>query len=121
MASERSHLRPVEQLGMDEQRIDDADIEAALEEREQRKEHLGEVTKAYKEQHEIAMGKIAELELPEGGAARVGRFRVTRTSVAARSVSFTTNPTSRIRISLADPEASAPRQEPVSNFRRDPE
>lgn len=124
---ERANLRPVEQLGLDEQTIDDPEITAALEERQKRLEHKGEVSKAYKEAHEAAAGLIQRLELPEGGAARVGRFRITRTSVAARSVNFTTDPTSRIRISLANAEAPAPKpvapavQEPIAHFRRDPE
>lgn len=119
--AERSHLRSVEQLGMDEKRIDDPALIAALEEREKRREHKGEVTKAYQEAHEKALGEIAKLELPEDTAARVGRFRITRTHVAGRSVSFETNPTSRISIGIVDGDAPAPSQEPVSNFRRDPE
>ena len=119
MSAERSHLRPVDQLGMDEQRIDDPALIAALEEREQRKEHKGEVAKAFKEAHEAALAEIAKLELPEGGAARVGRFRITRTAVAGRSVSFETQPMSRISIGLAD--NAEPRQEPISSFRREPE
>lgn len=95
-----AQLRPVEQLGMDEQTIEDSEIEAALEERQKRKDSLGAVRKVYDEAHEAAVAAIAKLELPEGGVARVGRFRISRASVAARSVSFETQPTSRLRISL---------------------
>jgi len=56
-------------MAFDEQIIEDADLETAL-------------------------------ELPEGGAARVGRFRITRTAVAGRSVTFDTKATSRVRIVL---------------------
>lgn len=98
----RANLKPVEQLGMDEQVIDDADVEAALEEREKRKASLQAVRKVYDGAHEAAVAEITKLELPEGGAARVGRFRITRTAIAGRSVTFETKATSRVRIALVD-------------------
>jgi hypothetical protein len=98
-------LRAVPQLGFDEQVIEDADIEEALEERQRRKASLGAVRKEYDEAHESAVAAIARLELPEGGAARIGRFRVTRSAVAARSVAFETKATSRLRIVLIEEDA----------------
>ena len=69
------NLRPVDQIGMDEQTIEaDSKAKAAIE----------------------------RLELPEGGVARVGRFRITRTAVPARSVSFETEASSRISIGLVE-------------------
>ena len=96
--------KAVAQLAFDEQVINDPTIEAALEKRQAAKVDLADVRAEYTKAHDAAMGKVAELELPEGGAARVGRFRVTRTAVAARSVSFEAAATSRVRISLADEE-----------------
>ena len=121
-----ANLRPVDQLGFDEQTIDDPTIEAALEEREKRKNSYDAVRKTYEAAHEIAKAKLSELELPEGGAARVGRFRITNTAIAAGHREFDTKASSRIRISLADKGAASapapePRQEPLSDFRRDPE
>ena len=126
----RPDLKPVDQLGFDEQTIDDPTIEAALEEREKRKHSFDAVRKTYEAANEIAKAKIAELELPEGGAVRVGRFRITRQEIPAGHREFDTKASSRIRISLADkgspssPEpapAAVPGQEPLTDFRRDPE
>ena len=103
------NAKPTDQLAFDEQTVQDPDIEAALEERQSRKDSLNAVRKAYDEANELAAAKVAELELPEGGAARIGRFRVTRSAVAARSVSFETKATSRIRISLVETDEAAPR------------
>lgn len=94
--------RAKDQLGLDEQVIEDADIEAALEEREKRKSSLSAVNKLYQAADELAKAELTKLELPEGGAARVGRFRVTRSAIPARSVTFDTKASSRIRISLAE-------------------
>lgn len=92
--------RPVDQLAFDEQVIDDHAIEGALEEREKRKDALNAVRKEYDQANAAATGAIARLELPEGGAARVGRFRIARVAVPARSVTFDTKASSRIRISI---------------------
>jgi hypothetical protein len=97
-----AQLRAVPQTAMDEQVIDDAEIEKALEEREKRKASLAAVRKVYEGAHEAAIAEIAKLELPEGGAARVGRFRVAKSAIPARSVTFDTKASSRIRISVAD-------------------
>ncbi len=91
-------LAAVPQQGFDEQVIEDAEVESALEEREKRKASLSAVRKVYDGAHEAAVAEIAKLELPEGGAARVGRFRITKTAIAARSVTFEAKATSRIRI-----------------------
>lgn len=91
-------LRAVEQTAMDEQVIEDAEIEAALEDRDKKKTSLDAVRKIYDGANEFAMAKITELELPEGGAARVGRFRVTREAVPAGHREFDTKASSRIRI-----------------------
>lgn len=93
-------LRAVDQIAFDEVTIDDPDIEAALEERQKRKDSLDAVRKVYDGANEAAKVEIQKLELPEGGIARVGRFRITRTAIPARVVSFDTKASSRIRIGL---------------------
>lgn len=97
-------LRDVAQLAFDEQVIEDADVEAALEEREKRKESLSAVRAVYDEAHEKATAEIGKLELPVGGAARVGRFRITRQALKARAVTFETKESSRLRIALIEDE-----------------
>jgi hypothetical protein len=96
------NAKPTDQLAFDEQTVEDPDVEAALEERQSRKDSLSAVRKDYDEANELALAKVAELELPEGGAARVGRFRIVRSAVAARSVTFETKGSSRVRISLVE-------------------
>lgn len=93
---------PEQQLAMDETLIEDTTLEEALEKRQAVKAELGELRKTYDEANEAANVEIAKLELPEDKAVRVGRFRISRSSVSARTVSFETKPTSRIRITLLD-------------------
>jgi hypothetical protein len=100
--------QPQDQLGFDEQVIDDPSIESALEERLKRKHSFDAVRKTYEAAHEIATAKIAELELPEGGAVRVGRFRITRQEVPAGHREFDTKASSRVRISLVKEGAATP-------------
>ncbi|HLA65046.1 MAG TPA: hypothetical protein VK600_00525 [Candidatus Saccharimonadales bacterium] len=95
--------RPVlvrNQLAFDEQLVEDTALENALEDRQRRRESLSAVQKVYDEANEVATAEIAKLELPEGGAVRVGRFRITRNPVAARHVTFDAKATSRVRIAL---------------------
>lgn len=91
-----------EQLAIDETTIDDPEVENALEDRQRKKESLAAVKKIYDGTDEAAKGLIGRLELPEGGAVRVGRFRITRSTPPARVVSFETQPKSRVRIALLD-------------------
>lgn len=96
----RTGAEAEDQLALDETVIADKSAEAAFEALQERKEEMGAVRKLYKAAKELADAKVAQLELPEGGAVRVGRFRITRTAVAGRTVSFDTAPTSRVRIAL---------------------
>jgi hypothetical protein len=97
-----AQLRAVEQTAFDEQVIEDEEIEAALEDRDKKKRSLDAVRKVFDGANEHAMLKVSELELPEGGAARVGRFRITRTAVPAGHREFDTKASSRIRISAVE-------------------
>lgn len=96
-----AQLKEVPQTGFDEQVIEDEEIETALEDRQRKKSSLDAVRKIYDGAHEHAMLKVSELELPEGGAARVGRFRITRQEIPAGHREFDTKASSRIRISVA--------------------
>ena len=90
------------QLGLDEEVVEDDAIEAALEERAKRKNSLDAVRKIYDGAHEAAVAEIARLELEDGQAARVGRFRITRSAIPPRSVTFETKASSRLRIGLVE-------------------
>lgn len=99
----------VPQLAFDETLVEDPTLESALEQRLAAKVALNEVRKKYDEAHAVAAGEIEKMELPEGRAARVGRFRITRSAIPARSVEFEVKATSRVRIStVGDDEAADP-------------
>lgn len=106
-----------DQLALDETLITDPTLESALEERQAAKIEKGRATKVYKEAHAAAAAEIEKQELPDGRAIRVGRFRITRSTVSARSVAFETSPTSRVSITALDtgdgPDESGVDDEPV--------
>lgn len=92
------HSLPQPQLGLDEKVVDIPELVSALEERLAAKSTLGDARKVYAEANEAANVEIAKLELPDGVAVRAGDFRITRSTVAARSVAFDTKPTTRVTI-----------------------
>lgn len=107
-----ARMRSEDQLGMDEELIENPDVEAALVERQARKDALASVRKDYTKAHEKAVAALNAIELPEEGAVRVGRFRISKSLVSARSVSFETAESSRLRITLLGdetPRARSPR------------
>jgi hypothetical protein len=89
---------------MDEHVVESAELEAALEAREVAKAAAREARAAFKEKHDAAAGLIAALELDES-PTRVGRFRLVVRKVAARSVAFETDPTTRVTITADKEEA----------------
>lgn len=91
---------PQPQLGFDERVIEDTALEGALEQRLTRKEAAGEARKHYKAAHEKVAAMVDQLGLTEDDAIRVGRFRITRRAIAGRSVSFDTDPTTRLTITV---------------------
>lgn len=95
-------LHAVPQQGFDEQAIEDKELEAALEQRESLKAIASGATATYREADEAAKGLVARLELPDGGAARVGRFRITRRVIKGGVRSFETKTRSQLVIGLAD-------------------
>jgi hypothetical protein len=91
------------QTALDERVIEDAELEKVLEDRQVAKGNAGEARKKYGTLDELAKGKIADLQLEDGDAVRIGRFRISQSAVAPREVAFETNATSRLTIS-ADSE-----------------
>lgn len=96
--------KPEPQIALDERVIEDVELEKALEDREIAKGAAGEARKKYTTLDDLAKAKIAELSLEDGDAVRVGRFRVSQTAVEARTVSFETEPTSRLQIAVGKDE-----------------
>lgn len=92
------------QLAFDETLIDDDELEESLESREEAKAAAGVARKAYNEANEAAGVEVAKLELPDGKAVRCGRFRVTRSAIPARAVSFDVKPSTRVRITVVGEE-----------------
>lgn len=95
-------VRQRDQLAFDEKAVEDAALENALELRQKERDALNAVRLRYDEAHEAAQAEIAKLDLADGTAVRVGRFRIERSFVPARSVSFESKASSRTRIALAD-------------------
>lgn len=93
-------LHAVPQTGMDEQVIEDAALEETLETRLRAHLRLATVRGEVKEVDQEAAVAIQRLELPEDGAARVGRFRITRKKVAAHAVAFDVGDKFPVRITL---------------------
>lgn len=96
----RLHSVASPQLAFDETQITDPTLESALEERQAAKEALSEVRSGFKQADNDAKRAIEKQELPEGHAIRVGRFRIERKVVAAKHVSFDTDESSRLNISV---------------------
>lgn len=90
------------QLGMDERIVEDPEVEAALERRQTAKDQASAVRARYEEANVAAAAAIDGLNLAEGEVVRIGRFRVSRNSVPARSVAFETEATTRVSIVAAE-------------------
>lgn len=88
------------QISMYEKTVEDATLEAALEARFKLVEQRKALNKRLKEADGHARTLLEPLELGDGSVVRVGRFLVSRRKVASREVSFSTDPTTRLQISL---------------------
>jgi hypothetical protein len=88
------------QTGMDETPVENKELIDLLEKRLRLQDDKSEVAKAYRDAHKAALAEIDKLDIPDGQAIRIGRFRITRSAVAARHVEFDTDPTSRLTIEL---------------------
>lgn len=103
-------LRAVDQLGFDEETINDPDVEDALEDRLAKREAFNTARRIFEGAHDHAKAMIERLELPDPGeegestAVRVGRFRITKRVMKSRSVAFETKESVRLSIGLVDDE-----------------
>ena len=98
----RPALQSVPQTGMDETVIDDTWLEDALEAHHGAKAEASAARKAVKEAKVDVDKGIEKLELPDGHAVRVGRFRITRRFVAGRHVEFDAEDRSQVDIAVVD-------------------
>ena len=88
------------QLGLDERVVEDEALLAALDEREAARTELGQARLAYKKLHQEVSSRLERMDLGIDTAIRVGRFRITKTSVPGRHTEFDTNPSERVTIKL---------------------
>lgn len=94
-------MQAKDQLALDEKVIDDSELETALEALHAARGEAGEANKRRKDALDTAKTLAGRLELPDGMAARVGRFRISRQDSKARTVHFTTDPKTRYVFDLA--------------------
>lgn len=73
---------------------------AALEERQNLKTDVKTARKAYKTADDTAKALLGEHDLEDGQVARIGQFKITKRAIPSRSVTFETDPSSRLTISL---------------------
>jgi hypothetical protein len=91
------------QLAMDERAINNPELEKALERRLRAKDDVAEVRGVYKKAHAEVQAAIELLpDFEPDSALRVGRFRITKRHIDARSVSFETEARDQISIGLVD-------------------
>lgn len=93
-------MKQVDQLALDEVTITDPVLEKALEDRLAAKLIAAVPQHDFMVANEAAKAEIAKLELPDGKAARVGRFRLTR--VAIEGGEFERKASTRVTIKLVD-------------------
>lgn len=92
------------QMAMDETLVEDQTIESALEERQAAKDEVAKANAELRTADNRAKVALERLELPIGGVARVGRFRISREMTEERSVRFTTEAKDRVTIGLIKSE-----------------
>jgi hypothetical protein len=91
-------LVPQPQASLYEATIENAELEQALEDRERQRNAVAASRKRFREIDDRTKLLVADLDLGDDAPVRVGRFLITRTAVAARSVAFDTEPTTRLTI-----------------------
>jgi hypothetical protein len=90
------------QLGMDEKIVDDKELEAALEQRENDRADVLVARQSLTMSDTKARALIDKLGMEEGDAVRVGRFRITKQLVPAHEVTFEAEESERIRIRTSE-------------------
>lgn len=93
------------QDGLFDKVIEDADLEAALEERERIRLQRLEVNHAFKTADEQAKNALVDHDISAGDVVRCGRFRIKKTAIQPRQVSFDTSGSERLNIGTIDEEA----------------
>lgn len=96
--------KKVEQLGMDERTVVDADLLDALDVREGARERLSAVRKAFYDADDKARAAIETLGLEVGEVVRVGPYRIENRHVDEAEVEFTRQAKDSIRITLPKAE-----------------
>ncbi len=94
-------LKAVDQIGMDEQVLDDPELEKLLDIRAAAADKLARPKKAYAEADEEAKAAIVG-RLEVGEVARVGRYRIERVHVPARHADFEVEAGSKVGIKAGD-------------------
>lgn len=88
------------QIGMDERVIEDAALSDALEKRLRLGDDLAEVKQSFKAADKEARELIAKIDLEDGQAIRVGRFRITKKFVAGGHVEYDASDRSQLGFEL---------------------
>lgn len=98
--ADRARNAPAEdpQDGLFDKEFDDTNLEQLLDKREAAKEKRGKAQKAFKEEDDKVKARLSEFELADGEVARVGKYRIEKKALPPRSVSFDTDPSSRLNI-----------------------
>jgi hypothetical protein len=94
----RNTPRADAQMEIDEKQIDDANLEAALEERETLRVAKLEAQREFKDKDDNVRDRLAEFSLAVGEVARVGRFKIKKVQRQPVDVSFSTAPQPRLDI-----------------------
>lgn len=98
----RGGARADAQQGMFDREIENTDLVAALEDREKVKASRAALNAKFKEADDKAKALISELDIQIDETVRVGRFRISKSEIAGRSVAFDTEASERLSISLLD-------------------
>lgn len=88
------------QDGLFDRTVDDSNLEALLDQREDLKRARKEAQAAFKETDDAVKARIAEFDLPDGEVARCGKYRIEKKATKPRSVAFETEGSSRLDIKL---------------------
>lgn len=89
------------QTSIYETTLDNPDLEQLLERRQKAKDERSKTAAKFKEVDDLCKFKVTELDLGDA-PVRVGRFVLTPKTIKARSVSFETEESHRVQISLLD-------------------
>lgn len=88
------------QTEIEERELDSPSLLKALQARQDAKEDLKGYRKTFKEADDRAKAMLSEFNLADGEVARLGQFKITVKHVPSKTVTFETDPSSRIQISL---------------------